>query len=160
MFGSLLRLGGKLLGGLKIGSKFLGNAGRIGTKVVSGANRAFNVASGLPIVGHAIGNSPIMQGMRGVVGGMDRVAKATTAAGDVLEKGASGGAGIADTYRGLAEQGRRARGAGRTIRHSGRQLPGQARQLASQGRQLAGRARSSMFHQGGRDTDLGTTRHS
>jgi hypothetical protein len=153
MFGALLRIGSKLLGGMRIGSKFLGKAGRIGTKVVGGVNKAFNVASGLPIVGHAIGASPLMQGLRGVVGGLDRVAKATTAAGDVLEKGTSGAASIADTARGLAEQGRRARGAGRTIRHSGRQLPGQARSAARG-------ARASMFNQGDRDTDLGTTRHS
>ena len=148
-----MKIGGKLLGGARLGSKFLGRAGRIGTKIVSGANKAFNVASGLPIVGHAIGSSPILQGMRGVVGGLDRVAKATTAAGDVLEKGASGAASIGDTYRGLREQGRRARGAGKTIRHSAQGLPGHARQLASG-------ARSSLFNQHGRDTDLGTTRHS
>ena len=148
-----MKLGGKLLGGMRVGSKFLGKAGRIGTKVVSGANKAFDVASGLPIVGHAIGSSPIMQGMRGVVGGMDRVAKATTAAGDVLEKGARGGQSIADTARGLSREGRRARGAAKTIRHSAGGLPGHARQLA------AG-ARASLFRQGGRDTDLGTTRHS
>jgi len=89
MFGSLLRLGGKLLGGMRIGSKFVSRAGKLGTKVAAAGTKAINMATGLPIVGHAIGQSPIVQGLRGVVGGLENVSKATTAAGDVLEKGAS-----------------------------------------------------------------------
>ncbi len=89
MFGSLLKIGGKLLGGMRLGSKFVKGAGSLGTKVAQGATRAINMASGLPIVGHAIGSSPMVQGLRGVVGGLENVSKATTAAGDVLEKGAS-----------------------------------------------------------------------
>ena len=89
MFGSLLRIGSKLLGGMRIGSKFIKGAGRLGTKVAAAGNKAINMATGLPIVGHAIGASPIVQGLRGVVGGLENVSQATTAAGDVLEKGAS-----------------------------------------------------------------------
>jgi hypothetical protein len=47
------------------------------------------MATGLPIVGHAIGQSPLVQGLRGVVGGLGNVSQAITAGGDVLEKGAS-----------------------------------------------------------------------
>lgn len=114
MFGSLLKLGGKLLGGMRLGSKFIGNAGRLGTKVVQGANKAINMATGLPIVGHAIGQSNIVQGLRGVVGGLGSVADATTAAGDVLEKGLSGNpaamiqsAGRANQVRGAFRKGRK-----------------------------------------------------
>ena len=88
MFGSILKLGGKLLGGMRLGGKFVGRAGRLGSKVAQGATKAINMATGLPIVGHAIGQSPIVQGLRGVVGGLENVSQATTAAGDVLEKGA------------------------------------------------------------------------
>ena len=156
MFGSLLKIGSKLLGGMRIGSKFLGKAGKLGTKVAAGANRAFNVASGLPIVGHAIGQSPIMQGMRGVVGGLDRVSKMSTAAGDVLERGASGTQSMADT-------GRRLHGMAKSARGEVRYAQGQARRTRDAGRSLYHRGRAhgaSMFNQHGGDTDHGTTLHS
>ena len=156
MFGALMKIGGKLLGGMRIGSKFLGKAGKIGQKVVSGANRAFDVASGLPIVGHAIGSSPIMQGMRGVVSGMDRVSKMPTAAGDVLEQGASGASSLADT-------GRRLHGMAKSARGDLRYAQGQARRTRDEGRSLYHRGRhqaASMFNQHGKDTDHGTTLHS
>ena len=89
MFGSLLKIGSKLLGGMRIGSKFVSRAGKLGTKVAAAGTKAINMATGLPIVGHAIGQSPIVQGLRGVVGGLENVSQATTAAGDVLEKGAA-----------------------------------------------------------------------
>ena len=151
-----MALGGKLLGGMRIGSKFLGKAGRLGTKLASGANRAFDVASGMPIVGHAIGSSPLMQGMRGVVGGLGQVSKTATAAGDVLEKGAAGTQSAADTYR-------RLKGLGKSARGSARYTQGQARKTRDEGRSLYHRGRAggaSLFNQMASDTDLGTTRHS
>jgi len=87
MFGSILKLGSKLLGGMRMGSKFIRGAGKLGTKVAAAGTKAINMATGLPIVGHAIGQSPIVQGMRGVVGGLENVSQAVTAGGDVLEKG-------------------------------------------------------------------------
>jgi hypothetical protein len=151
-----MALGGKLLGGLRIGSKFLGKAGRLGQKFAGGATRAFDAAAGLPIVGHAIGQSPLMQGMRGVVGGMQGVAKNVSAAGDVLEKGLSGQQSIADTGRRLAGHARSARGDFRAAQGGGRKAAGGARSLYHRARGMRG----SFFRQGGGDTDLGTTRHS
>ena len=156
MFGALMKLGSKIVGGMRIGSKFLGKAGRLGTKVAQGASKAFDIASGIPIVGHAIGASPIMQGLRGVVGGLGQVSAATTAAGDILEKGASGTQSAADTARRLAGTAKQARGA---VRYT----QGQARRTGEEGRSLYSRTRkygASLFNQGAADTDLGSTLHS
>lgn len=133
MFGSLLKLGGKLLGGMGIGSKFLKRAGGLGRKYGSMANKAFDVAQGLPIVGHAIGSNPLFQGARGIVGGLGKVSDLSTAAGDVLEKGSRGGANIGNAMR-------------------------TGKSLAKLGRD-AYRGRASMFSRGGRVDNMGTTQH-
>lgn len=133
MFGSILKLGSKLLGGMGVGSKFLKRAGGLGRKYGAMANKAFDVAQGLPIVGHAIGNNPIFQGARGIVGGLGKVSDLSTAAGDVLEKGSRGGANIANAMR-----------TGKSLGKLGRD---------------AYRGRASMFSRGARDTNLGTTHH-
>lgn len=133
MFGSLLRLGSKLIGGMGVGSKFLKRAGGFGRKYGAMANKAFDVVQGLPIVGHAIGSNPIFQGARGVVGGLGKVSDLANAAGDVLEKGSQGGQNIGN-------------------------FVGTAKKLGKLGRD-AHRGRATMFSRGARDTNLGTTHH-
>lgn len=97
------------------------------------ANKAFDVAQGLPIVGHAIGSNPLFQGARGIVGGLGKVSDLSTAAGDVLEKGSRGGANIGNAMR-------------------------TGKSLAKLGRD-AYRGRASMFSRGGRVDNMGTTQH-
>lgn len=84
---SFNKLGQKFRAGIGLGRKFLGTVGRLGQKVASGFESAYNVASGFPIVGHAIKSSPLVQGLRGVVSGVGEVAKIATSIGDVVEKG-------------------------------------------------------------------------
>jgi hypothetical protein len=133
MFGSLLRLGSKILGGMGIGGKMLSKGASLGRKYSGMANKAFDVVQGLPIVGHAIGSNPIFQGARGVVGGLGKVSDIASAAGDVLEKGSRGGANIGNAM------------------NTGRALHGIGRN--------AYRNRANMFNRGSRDTNLGTTQH-
>lgn len=85
--GFFSRIGQKFRSGVRIGQKFLGNVGRVGTKVASAVEGAYNAASGFPIIGHALKSNPLVQGLRGVVGGVGAMAKLATGASQVLEKG-------------------------------------------------------------------------
>jgi len=84
---SFNRLGQKFRKGIGLGQKFLKSAGSMGQKLASGFESAYNAASGFPIVGHAIKSSPLIQGLRGVVGGVGTLGKIASTAGQVLEKG-------------------------------------------------------------------------
>ena len=84
---SFNKLGQKFRKGIGLGQKFLKSAGAAGQKFASGFESAYNAASGFPIVGHAIKSSPLVQGLRGVVGGIGALGKISSKAGQVIEKG-------------------------------------------------------------------------
>ncbi len=130
---SFNRLGQKFRKGIGLGQKFLKSAGSMGQKLASGFETAYNAASGFPIVGHAIKSSPLVQGLRGVVGGVGALGKIASTAGQVIEKG---------TYDNKTAS----------------KLYDQGKAFASQAKKTKGEA-AHLFNRGDRETNSGLTHH-
>tara|TARA_R100001594_G_scaffold51207_1_gene84543 strand:- start:1164 stop:1613 length:450 start_codon:yes stop_codon:yes gene_type:complete len=148
MFGMIAKLGSKILGGMRLGSKVLSSAGAMGTKFSTTANKAFDMASKVPIVGDLIDKSPIAQGLRGVVGGIGKVGAISSQAGSILGNNPSGN--ITDPSS-IIEKGRKIGRMTQAVREEGRAIGrgfGQAR-----------RGFSHHFNRRGHEDDRGTTRH-
>ena len=131
--GLFSRIGQKFRSGVRMGQKFLKTAGSIGQKVASGFDSAYNAASGFPIIGHAIKSNPLVQGLRGVVGGVGTLGKMASGAADIIEKG---------TYTAKTAH---------ALHGAGKQMLGQAKKVGREG--------SHLFNKGNHESNQGHTHH-
>ena len=88
--GVLRRLGQRVASGMRLGGRVITNFGRAGQRVAEYVGQGIDTVGKIPLVGGAIVGSAPVQGLRGLVGGANTVAKGATGVGQILEKTEAG----------------------------------------------------------------------
>lgn len=83
-----MRIGQRILSGVRMGGKLIGSAGRIGGRITSLIGRAADSVKSIPLIGSMIAGTAPYQAMRGVISGASHVSNIADKAGTIIEKGA------------------------------------------------------------------------
>ena len=83
-FSSIKKIGSKLIGGAKVGGRILQRGAKIGMKVAGTVGNAMDSVSRIPLLSPMTGH-PAFQAMRGLVGGVQRIAPKVQRAGTIAE---------------------------------------------------------------------------
>ena len=127
--GFINRIGRKLSSIGRVGGKALSSFGRVGQKIAGGARTVMDTVERIPLLGDAVKTNKVYQGMRGVVAGVEKVAKVASKAGQILEATPGNLQGVYQTAGKLKGLGRAGRGKSNDI--IGSNVSGRDNTLAS-----------------------------